>query len=124
MRGGDLHHNVADHTFLGPAVTAPRYRFFSVRDDFPALLSDEELGGAIAGELYEVSLDAIRTDFLPEEPAELQLDVIELDDGRSVLAVTLRPGLTESIADELIEITQVGDWRAYRGLPHPDSATA
>lgn len=45
MRGGNLHHNVSAHTFLGTVRTAPKYRFFSVRDEFPALLL-AEAGGA------------------------------------------------------------------------------
>ena len=27
MRGGNLHHNVSAHTFLGTVRTAPNYRF-------------------------------------------------------------------------------------------------
>ena len=123
MRGGNLHHNVSGHTFLGAVRTAPRYRFFSVRDEFPALLLAESGGRSIEGELYDVPIDVIRTDFLPEEPEELELTVIELEDGRSVLAVGLRPGLLESRAGELTEITDQGGWRRYRGLPDPDATT-
>lgn len=122
MRGGNLHHNVSEHRFLGSVRTAPIYRFFSVRDEFPALLLDESRGASIEGELYEVPMEAIRTDFLPEEPKELELTVIKLEDGRTVLAVALRPGLTETIADQLTEITGQGGWRRYRGLPDPDAA--
>ncbi|QDQ94816.1 amidase [Rhodococcus sp. WB9] len=123
MRGGNLHHNVSAHTFLGTVRTAPKYRFFSVRDEFPALLLAEAGGASIEGELYDVPIGDIRTDFLPEEPEELELTVIELSDGRSVLAVGLRPGLLESRADELTEITDHGGWRRYRGLPEPDNTT-
>jgi gamma-glutamylcyclotransferase (GGCT)/AIG2-like uncharacterized protein YtfP len=119
MRGGNLHHTVSQHRFLGPAKTAPKYRFFSVRDEFPALLLSETGGAAIEGELYDVPMENIRTDFLPEEPAELELTVVELADGRSVLAVALRPGLVDSAADQLTEITDKGGWRRYRGLPEP-----
>ncbi|MDI9948271.1 MULTISPECIES: gamma-glutamylcyclotransferase [Rhodococcus] len=123
MRGGNLHHNVSAHTFLGTVRTAPKYRFFSVRDEFPALLLTETGGASIEGELYDVPIGDIRTDFLPEEPEELELTVIELSDGRSVLAVGLRPGLLESRAGELTEITDHGAWRRYRGLPEPDNTT-
>ncbi|KXX60494.1 allophanate hydrolase-related protein [Rhodococcus sp. LB1] len=123
MRGGNLHHNVSAHTFLGTVRTAPKYRFFSVRDEFPALLLAETGGAAIEGELYDVPIGDIRADFLPEEPEELELTVIELSDGRSVLAVGLRPGLLGSRADELSEITDHGGWRRYRGLPEPDNTT-
>lgn len=122
MRGGRLHHNVSAHPFLGAVTTAPLYRMYSVRDAFPALLlADEGTGGAVAGELYDVSLDSIRTEFLPDEPPELELTVIALDDGRSVLAVGLRPGVVEAGAAELTDITSFGGWRAYRGLPDPDA---
>lgn len=122
MRGGRLHHNVSAHPFLGAVTTAPLYRMYSVRDAFPALLlADEGTGGAVAGELYDVSLDSIRTEFLPDEPPELELTVIALDDGRSVLAVGLRPGVVEARDAELTDITSFGGWRAYRGLPDPDA---
>ena len=124
MRGGSLHHNVSAQTFLGTFRTAPNYRFYSVRDEFPALLLTESGGKSIEGELYDVPIEVIRTDFLPEEPEELELTVIELEDGRSVLAVGLRPGLVEARAAELTDITDHGGWRRYRGLPDPDSTSA
>lgn len=119
MRGGNLHHNVSMHRFVGAVRTAPIYRFFSVRDEFPGLLLSPECGAAINGELYDVPMENIRTDFLPEEPAELELTVIQLEDGRSVLAVGLRPGLVDTLGDQLIEITADGGWRKYRGLAEP-----
>ena len=68
MRGGNLHHNVSAHAFLGTFRTAPNYRFYSVRDEFPALLLTESGGKSIEGELYDVPIEVIRTDFLPDEP--------------------------------------------------------
>lgn len=121
MRGGRLHHNVAAHPFLGAVRTAAHYRLFAVRDAFPALLPTEDGGTAVSGELYDVGLDGLRTEFLPDEPPELELSVIELDDGRSVLAVVLRPGVVERQGTELTEITSYGGWRRYRGLPDPDA---
>ena len=123
MRGGNLHHNVSAHTFLGAVRTAPIYRFYSVRDEFPALLLTESGGRSIEGELYDVPIEDIRTDFLPDEPEELELTVIALEDGRSVLAVGLRPGLVQTKAAELTDITEHGGWRRYRGLSDPDAIT-
>jgi hypothetical protein len=40
-----------------------------------------------------------------------------------VLAVGLRPGLVETKAAELTDITGHGGWRRYRGLPDPDATT-
>ncbi len=119
MRGGALHHNVSAHPFVGSVTTAPSYRFYSVRDEFPALELVDAGGVCIEGELYDVPLDQIRTDFLPEEPVELELTVVELTDGRSVLAVGLRPGLRTSMGDELTDISSHGSWRRYRGLAAP-----
>src|SRR5947208_523867 len=97
MSGGELHHNIADHPFLGAVRTAPNYRFYSVRDEFPGIvLADEGQGSSIAGELYDVPLATLREKFVPDEPAELELGVIELDDGSSVLSMVLRPGEAES----------------------------
>jgi hypothetical protein len=103
MRGGSLHHNVSSHPFVGTVRTTPDYRFFSVRDEFPALLLD------------------IRTAFLPDEPPELELTVVALEDGRSVLGVGLRPGVLDAQPDELTDITYAGSWRRYRGLPQPQN---
>ena len=69
-------------------------------------------------------LHNIRTDFLPAEPVELELTVIELEDGDSALAVALRPGFAGQ-SDEVTDITEHGAWRRYRGLPYPsDAATS
>ena len=119
MRGGALHHNVSSHTFLGAVRTAPNYRFYSVRDEFPALLLTESGGKSIEGELYDVPIENIRTDFLPEEPEELELTVIELEDGRSVLAVGLRPGLVQARAARAHRYHRLRRLASYRGLPDP-----
>ena len=42
MSGGKVHHSIEGLPFLGPAQTAPRYRFFSVRDEFPGLWPVDE----------------------------------------------------------------------------------
>ena len=90
MSGGQVHHSIAGLPFLGPARTAPRYRFFSVRDEFPGLWAVADGGVSVPGELYDVPLDVIRDRFIPAEPPELELSVIELDDGSSAVAVVLR----------------------------------
>jgi gamma-glutamylcyclotransferase (GGCT)/AIG2-like uncharacterized protein YtfP len=110
MRGGRLNHNIADHPFLGEAETAPKYRFFSVRDEFPGLLPVGPGGSTVRGELYDVPLEVIRDRFVPDEPPELELGVVELSDGTATLSMVLR----ESERDRHKEITQHGGWRAYR----------
>ncbi len=110
MRGGAVHHTIADHPFLGEVETAPKYRFFSVRDEFPALVPVDEGGGVVRGELYDVPLEVLRDSFLPSEPPELELGAVELDDGRAALCVILRP----EERGRHREITEYGGWRAYR----------
>ena len=110
MRGGSVHHTIADHPFVGEVQTAPKYRFFSVRDEFPALVPVAEGGGVVRGELYDVPLEVLRDSFLAHEPAELELGAVELDDGRAALCMILRP----EERGRHREITEYGGWRAYR----------
>ena len=112
MRGGSVHHSIAEHPFIGPARTAPIYRFYSVGDRFPALWPVDEGGTSVVGELYDVPLDTLRDRFIPAEPAELELGVVELADGASALAVVLRREVLDN--PDLIDISDRGGWRNYR----------
>jgi gamma-glutamylcyclotransferase (GGCT)/AIG2-like uncharacterized protein YtfP len=112
MRGGSVHASIAGHRFLGEVHTAPRYRFYSVGDRFPALEPVDEGGVPVPGELYDVPLRVIRDAFMPAEPPELELAVIELADGSAALAVVLRPELHGS--PTLVDISGSGGWRAHR----------
>jgi gamma-glutamylcyclotransferase (GGCT)/AIG2-like uncharacterized protein YtfP len=113
MRGGNVHHSIEGNAFLGEANTAPRYRFYSVRDEFPALWPVSEGGVSVPGELYEVPLDVIRDRFIPAEPPELELSVVELEDGSSAMVVILREVAYEA-GTGLLDISERGGWRAYR----------
>ena len=113
MSGGKVHHSIEGLPFLGKARTAPRYRFFSVRDEFPGLWLVDEGGVSIEGELYEVPLEVIRERFIPAEPPELELGVLELEDGGSALVVLMRREAVES-GEGLTDISEHGGWRAYR----------
>jgi gamma-glutamylcyclotransferase (GGCT)/AIG2-like uncharacterized protein YtfP len=113
MSGGAVHYSIDGHPFLGHARTAPRYRFYSVRDEFPALWRVDDGGVSIEGELYEVPLEVVRDRFIPAEPPELELGVLELEDGGSALVVLLRAVAHES-GDGLKDISEHGGWRAYR----------
>jgi hypothetical protein len=114
MSGQKDHGAVGASKFLGPARTAPRYRFYAVRDEFPGLvLAGDAAGFAIVGELYEMDHDVWRTSLLPAEPEELDPGWVELDDGRRVRVMVLdlariKPG------DEFVEISAFGGWRAYQ----------
>lgn len=111
MSGGTLHQALAGATLLGPATTAARYRFYSVRDEFPGLAPVKGQGFAVPGELYEVDYATLRERLLPNEPPELELGVIELDDGSGSLAMRMRAGALD--APGVIDISERGGWRAY-----------
>jgi gamma-glutamylcyclotransferase (GGCT)/AIG2-like uncharacterized protein YtfP len=110
MRGGPVHHHIAAAPFLGEVRTAARYRFFSVRDEFPGLWPVEDGGQAIVGELYDVPLPLLAK-LWEDEPAELELGVVDLDDGTPVLGMVLRRSEHESGAHR--DITEHGGWRTY-----------
>jgi gamma-glutamylcyclotransferase (GGCT)/AIG2-like uncharacterized protein YtfP len=111
MRGGELHHLLHGAPLVGVVRTAPKYRFHSVGDRFPAL----EPGGdtSVAGELYDVPWEILRESLLPSEPDELELGVIELDDGNGALAMVRRHSYREPDG-AYRDISAFGDWHAYR----------
>ena len=112
MRGGRVHPHIAHHRFLGEARTAPRYRFYVYQDRFPALWPVADGGVSVPGELVELPLEAVRDEFLPVEPPELELGVIELADGSASLAVVLRPEV-HARGTGLVDISDYGGWRAW-----------
>jgi len=50
---------------------------------------------------------------MPVEPPDLELSVIELEDGSASLAVALRPEV-HARGEGLIDISDSGGWRAYQ----------
>jgi hypothetical protein len=114
MRGGPVHHHIEGVPLLGELRTAPKYRFYSVRDEFPGLVPVTEGGAAILGELYDLPMDMLHHSLLPAEPPELELGTIELEDGRLSFAMLLRRDVLEHGAD-LTDITEHRGWRTYRG---------
>lgn len=110
MSGGSLNAALAGARFLGPATTAPRYRFYSVRDEFPGLHPVGD-GYAVPGELYEVTYEILRDHLLPGEPPELELGVIELADGSGSLSMRMRAEALE--APGVVDISETGGWRAH-----------
>lgn len=113
MRGGPLNHLLGDSPLIGRVRTAPRYRFYSVDDAFPAIEAVESAGTCVVGELYDADWPVLREALLPVEPAELELGVIELEDGSGCLSMVRRrsyrerPGAYQDISD-------VADWNSYR----------
>ncbi|MFJ6676774.1 gamma-glutamylcyclotransferase [Actinosynnema sp. NPDC091369] len=109
MRGGPLHHQLRGTPLLRAARSTPGYRYFSVGDRFPAMHASGS--GRVVGELYDVPLTVLRDHLLPAEPPQLELGVVELEDGSAALATVLRHAYLDS--PELTDITALGDWRAY-----------
>ena len=118
MAGGSAHYAIEGAPLVGERRTAPSYRFYSVRDQFPGLYpaADGE-GQPILGELYDVEMKPLRA-LLDTEPPELELTVIELDDGELSFAMVLRAGEHEHGGHK--DISAYGSWRAYRAsMPPP-----
>lgn len=133
MRGGPLHRHIGTAEFLGERRTLPRYRFYSIRDEFPALHPAYDGGHAILGELYEVPMPRLH-ELLAREPPELELSIVELAPGDPAgsspapggagpgepgsvelsFGMILRRG--EDRGGRHADISHHGGWRAYRGL--------
>jgi gamma-glutamylcyclotransferase (GGCT)/AIG2-like uncharacterized protein YtfP len=113
MFGQKDHGSHTGSTFLGPARTAARYRFFAVRDEFPGLLEVAHGGRLIDGELYDMPEALLSDQLLPAEPAELELGEIELIDGEIVHAMLLRPERLVP-GDTVVDISELGGFRAYQ----------
>lgn len=111
MSGGSINFGFKNATFLGPVNTAPKYHFYSVRDEFPGLYPVVQEGATVPGELYELSYAQLRENLLPHEPEELELSVIELEDGTGSLGMRMRD-VSLSLPG-VIDITQRGGWRTY-----------
>jgi gamma-glutamylcyclotransferase (GGCT)/AIG2-like uncharacterized protein YtfP len=111
MRGGPLHRHIEGAEFIGERRTLPRYRFYSIRDEFPALCPVSDGGQPVLGELYEVPMTQLH-ELLAREPPELELSIVELEPRELSFGMILRRG-ADSRA--LTDITRYGGWRAYRG---------
>ena len=110
MQGGRLHHHIAGATLIGERRTLPRYRFYSVRDEFPALHPVAQSGQPVLGELYEVPMSQL-DGLLAREPPELELSIVALESGELSFGMILRRGEREQA---FTDITSYGGWRAYR----------
>ena len=114
MRGGPLHSQLQGTPMVCRTRSAPRYRYFSVRGQFPAM---HESGSAqVAGELYDLPLKILRDHLVPAEPPELEIGVIELEDGSAALATVLRDAALESgllQSGDIRDISYLGDWREF-----------
>lgn len=114
MADGPLHPMLRGAPLVARTSSAPRYRFYAVRGEYPAMVlaGDGEEGRRVAGEVYDLPLDVLRDSLLPVEPAELELGVIELDDGAPSLAMVLREAYRGG--PSFVDISELGSWRAYQ----------
>lgn len=112
MAGGSINFALAGARFLGAFQTSPRYLFYSVRNEFPGLFPVASGGGRVPGELYELSHAQLREELLPNEPDELELTIIELEDGSGALSMRLRDAVIGQ--PDVIDITRHGGWRKYQ----------
>lgn len=111
MSGGTLNHALVEATLIGRMTTAENYRFYSVRDEFPGLHPVSEGGVGIPGEVYEVEYAILREKLLPNEPDELELTIIELEDGSASLSMKMRE---ESLTMAgVVDISDLGGWLTY-----------
>ena len=113
MRGGPIHHHIESIAdFVGEVRTAPLYRFYSVRDEFPGIFWVGDGGYLIVGELYELPLDTLRDGLLPAEPVELELGIVALEDGSASLSMVMRAA--EIKRQGVVDISDHGGWRSYQ----------
>jgi hypothetical protein len=110
MRGFALNNKMLSMNaeFMRVAKTCNRYRLWSIDDQYPAMLRDENLGANIDLEIWKLSSDAL-LEVLKGEPPGLCLGKIELIDGEWVLGILGEPYICEGRK----EITKWGGWRKY-----------
>ncbi|KJK47801.1 hypothetical protein UK23_19245 [Lentzea aerocolonigenes] len=115
MRGGPLHSQLQGTPMVCRARSAPKYRYFSVRGKFPAM--HESGSASVVGELYDLPLQVLRDHLVPAEPPELEIGVIELEDGSAALATVLRDAVLDDAAllqsGDIRDISYLGDWREF-----------
>jgi gamma-glutamylaminecyclotransferase len=77
-RGEENHHLMAGQTFLARAVTAPKYRLYSL-GRYPGLVHDGECGQSIHGELWSVAPSKLEAlDEFEGSPDHFRREPIEL----------------------------------------------
>lgn len=113
MQGGPLHSQLQGTPMVCRARSAAKYRYFSVRDKFPAM--HESGSASVVGELYDLPLKVLRDHLVPAEPPELEIGVIELEDGSAALATVLRDAVVEPLlqSGDIRDISYLGDWREF-----------
>jgi gamma-glutamylcyclotransferase (GGCT)/AIG2-like uncharacterized protein YtfP len=109
MRGQPGEANLAAATFVGDAITAPRYRLYSIRDEHPLLVDVADGGASIDGQLLDVPQE-LWDGLLAVEPHGVHMSSIELADGQSVAGML---GTADYATSDGTDITAYGGWAAY-----------
>lgn len=112
MRGLKLHDNLKGATFVSVARTASNYRMHSIGDRHPGMYRVDVGGYSITGELYRVP-PSVRAFVEANEPPDLYVGEIELNDGRRVAGVLYPRELAEGRHPD---ISTFGDWRRYMAM--------
>jgi gamma-glutamylcyclotransferase (GGCT)/AIG2-like uncharacterized protein YtfP len=110
MRGFALNKNLLklNAEFDSETRTSFKYRIWSIQDEYPAMLRDENEGKKIDVELWKLSHTAL-VSILQKEPPGLCIGKVELEDGDIVLGVLGEPYIILGQK----EITKYGGWRPY-----------
>jgi gamma-glutamylcyclotransferase (GGCT)/AIG2-like uncharacterized protein YtfP len=110
MRGQPAHENLSRAVFLHVMRTAPRYRLYSIRDQYPAMLpTSEEEGVSVTGEVYFVP-NAAWPEIDGREPEGLYCGRVELSEGELVYGMLGTPRL---VAQQGHDISAAGGWLAH-----------
>lgn len=111
MRGFPLNLNLLEVNaiFIEETKTSKHYRLWSINDEYPGMLRDEDNGDSITLEVWELSYEGLISVLLKEPPG-LCIGKIELDNHDLVFGVLAEPYITEGQK----EITKYGGWREYR----------
>jgi allophanate hydrolase len=113
LHGMPLHWQLTsrDARLVASTTTAPAYSLYAMAGTVPpkpALVHVGAGGGAIALEVYELSMAAFGS-FVVEVPPPLAIGSVTLADGQVVKGFVAEPRATEGAED----ITHLGGWRAY-----------
>jgi gamma-glutamylcyclotransferase (GGCT)/AIG2-like uncharacterized protein YtfP len=112
LKGEADHVHLKEAPYLGMVKTAPKYRQYSIRDEFPGLVPVETGGCSITGELYDLPEETWLNSLQPNEPPELRLGTVALSDGTVVNGMLLDQS---RVADgEANDISSYGGWKIYR----------
>ena len=113
MAGQKDHGAIAGARFVGPARTAPRYRFLAVRDEFPGLVPVEDRGRFHRRRALRAERGpAVRGPAAPGTD-RARARHRELEDGQVVHAMLLQPERLHA-DDRVVDIAELGGWRAYQ----------